>query len=236
MKFSDFKKAKTLSLANLLSHSNYALANELKQCDFKYISCFYDEILGKDNLIKCEIGSISYVLALICKNFGVKNEYFNELDDGFLSGECSVGEEEFDELSKWLKDAQNVIIDSSFFTHKDAKMLFEFLEILNLNVIVCDSDIKNYETNSVLSELKELDNFDGSVIYQEISATPYIKGGANFATASKIKDGDLVEISDGDFKLSANFMLDLSQNSTIAFVGVSKINGYNFRRVIVRKI
>lgn len=236
MKFSDFKKAKTLSLANLLSRSNYALANELKQCDFKYISCFYDEILGKENLIKCEIGSISYVLALICKNFGVKNEYFNELDEGFLSGECSVGEEEFIWLSEWLKDAQNIIIDASFFTHKDAKMLFEFLEILGLNVIVCDSDIKSYETNGDLSELKELNNFDGSVIYQEISATPYIKGGASFMAASKIKDGDLVEISSGDFKMSANFTLDLSQNSTVAFVGVSKISGYNFKQVMVRKI
>lgn len=84
-------------------------------------------MLGSENLIRCEIGSISYVLALLCKyTLNLDDGYFGSLDEGFLSGECNVGEEEFEELGEWLKDAQNIIIDSSFFTHPDSKCYLNF--------------------------------------------------------------------------------------------------------------
>lgn len=236
MKFCEFKKAKTLSLANDLSCSNPDLANELKGCDFRYISCFEDAVLGSNNLIKCEIGSINYVLALLCRYSGAKQEYFAELDEGFLSGECSVGEEEFEELCDWLKDAKNVIIDSSFFTHPDSKMIFEFLDILGLDVVVADCDAVEFDTDGVLSKLKEPEVFDGSVIYQRLSSKPYIKGGLNFATASKIKDSDEIILSADGFEFKGKFVLDISIKGTVAFVGTDKVIGYNFKRVNVVKI
>lgn len=236
MKFCEFKRAKSLSLANELSFVNQALANEIKQADFRYISCFEDPILGSKNLIKCEIGSISYVLALLCKYSGCKQDYFDELDDGFLSGESSVGEEEIEELVLWLKDVKNIIIDSSFFTHKDSKMLFEFLEILGIDVVLADGLQSEVMTDGILTELKELEVFDGSVVYQRLSLKPYIKGGINFAAASKIKDGDEIVLSANEFKFEGKFTLDTSLKGTIAFVGVDSVVGYNFKRVDVAKI
>ncbi|MBE3606607.1 hypothetical protein CCAL13119_06535 [Campylobacter sp. RM13119] len=238
MKFHKFKKAKTLSLANLLSLSNPALANELKTCEFKYISCFEDELLGNENLIRCEIGSVSYVLALLCKHVSnAHKEYFDELDDGLLSGECNVGEEEIKELVLWLKDAKNVIIDSSFFTNPDAKMIFELLEILNLDVILADTQATEYETNGNLSELKELLNFDGSVIYlYKNDSSDEIVGTTTFSMASKIKDGDTITVSSDDFSLTRKFRLDKNLKGTVALVGVSEVVGYNFKLVKVSKI
>ena len=99
MKFGEFKNAKTLSLASLLCEQNPQLAELVKQNEFLYISCFEDKILGTESLIRCEIGSASYVLALLCKysldasKFDEQtHEYFEGLDEGYLSGECNVGE------------------------------------------------------------------------------------------------------------------------------------------------
>ncbi|AQW82270.1 NADH dehydrogenase [Campylobacter pinnipediorum] len=237
MKFKEFKKAKTLSLANLLSLSNLKLANELKECEFKYISCLNDEILGSKNLIKCEIGSISYVLALLCKyTLDIKNEYFDGLDEGYLSGECSVGEEEFDELKDWMKDVKNIIIDSSFFTHPDSKMLFEFLNLFDIDIVLADGEASEIKIDKKFTELKELDGYDGSVIYQYISQDSFVKGGTSFAIASKVKDKDNIFLKAEDFELNADFILDTTLKGTIAFVPVKKVNGYNFRLVRVQKI
>ena len=236
MKFSKFTKAKSLSLANLLSLTDRALANELKECDFIYISCIEDGVLGSENLIRCEIGSISYVLALLCKyTLNLNDGYFGSLDEGFLSGECNVGEEEFEELGEWLKDARNIIIDSSFFTHPDSKMLFEFLEILGKNVILAGGKEQGYETNGNLSELKELENFDGSVIYLDRKDSDEVVGGVQFSIVAKVKDGDEVTLSAPNFSAKRKFRLDSGMKGTIAIVGMSEFEGYDFKLVKVSK-
>ena len=236
MKFSKFTKAKSLSLANLLSLTDMALANELKECDFRYISCIEDSALGSENLIRCEIGSISYVLAPLCKyTLNLDDGYFGSLDEGFLSGECNVGEEEFEELGEWLKDARNIIIDSSFFTHPDSKMLFEFLEILGKNVILAGGKEQGYETNGNLSELKELENFDGSVIYLDRKDSDEIVGGVQFSIVAKVKDGDEVMLSAPNFSVKRKFRLDSGMKGTIAIVGMSEFEGYDFKLVKVSK-
>ncbi|MGH1600875.1 hypothetical protein [Campylobacter majalis] len=235
MKFHSFQKTKTLSIANYLSLSNKELAKKLSECEYRYISCINDSFLDDENFIKCEIGSISYVLALICKYKGVKNEYFNDLDEGYLSGECSVGEEEFEELNEWLSDAKQIIIDSSFFTHKDSKNIMKFLEILNMNVVVADENIQQIQTDYELSELDELDVYDGAVIYQVKSDKRYIKGGVSFATVAKVKDGDKIVLEGDGFSYLGIFKLDVNTHSTIAFVGVGKKSGYDFKLVKVSK-
>lgn len=236
MKFSKFTKAKSLSLANLLSLTDRALANELKECDFRYISCIEDGVLGSENLIRCEIGSISYVLALLCKyTLNLDDGYFGSLDEGFLSGECNVGEEEFEELGEWLKDAQNIIIDSSFFTHPDSKMLFKFLEILGKNVILAGGKEQGYETNENLNELKELENFDGSVIYLDRKDSDEVVGGVQFSIVAKVKDGDEVTLSAPNLNAKRKFRLDSGMKGTIAIVGMSEFEGYDFKLVKVSK-
>ena len=236
MKFNNLIAGKSLSIANLLSLSDKNLAKKIKEHEFKYISCFEDNELGSENLIRCEIGSISYVLALLCKYANlVQNEFFDELDDGLISGECNVGEEEFEELGEWIKDVKNVIIDDSLFTHPDKDAIFWLLEILGKNVVLAGSEVKEFASIKKVDELRELENFDGAVVYLNKNASDEIVGGVQFGIVAKAKDGETLNLKAKDFSVSAKFRLDPSLKGTVAIVGVQEFDGYAFKQVVVSK-
>ena len=236
MKFNDLVAGKSLSIANLLSLSDKNLAKKIKEHEFKYISCFEDNELGSKNLIRCEIGSISYVLALLCKYANlVQNEFFDELDDGLISGECNVGEEEFEELGEWIKDVKNVIIDDSFFTHPDKDAIFWLLEILGKNVVLAGGCRKEFNDYRKIDELKELENFDGAVVYLNKNASDEIVGGVQFDIVAKAKDGEILNLKAKDFSVTAKFKLDHSLKGTVAIFGAKEFDGYAFKQVVVSK-
>ena len=236
MKFNDLIVGKSLSIANLLSLSDKNLAKKIKEHEFKYISCFEDNELGSKNLIRCEIGSISYVLALLCKYANlVQNEFFDELDDGLISGECNVGEEEFEELGEWIKDVKNVIIDDSLFTHPDKDAIFWLLEILGKNVVLAGGEVKEFASVKEVSELRELENFDGAVVYLNKNASNEIVGGVQFGIVAKAKDGETLNLKAKDFSVSAKFRLDPALKGTVALLGTKEFDGYAFKQVVVSK-
>ena len=231
MKFNDLIAGKSLSIANLLSLSDKNLAKKIKEHEFKYISCFEDNELGSKNLIRCEIGSISYVLALLCKYANlVQNEFFDELDDGLISGECNVGEEEFEELG-----VKNVIIDDSFFTHPDKDAIFWLLDILGKNVVLAGGEVREFAASSEVGELRELDNFDGAVVYLNKNASDEIVGGVQFGIVAKAKDGETLNLKAKDFSVSAKFRLDPTLKGTVAVLGAKNFDGYAFKQVVVSK-
>jgi len=246
MEFVKFNGGKTLSLANLLSVQNTDLARAVKKEEYLYISCLEDEILGSGNLIRCEIGSISYVLALLCKyclDFSKFNEsiksYFDKLDDGFLSGECNVGEDEFDnEIAPFMRDCENIIIDSSFFRHKDSNLIFKFLSLLDRNIILSDNSQENIKVDFELSEPKELDNFDGSVVFvcdtSKILSNTLI-GSNSFAMIAKIKDNDLVQVVADGLKSQMKFCVDSKMKGTIALCS-TQFSGYDFKLAKIIKV
>lgn len=236
MKFNDLIAGKSLSIANLLSLSDKNLAKKIKEHEFKYISCFEDNELGSKNLIRCEIGSISYVLALLCKYANlVQNEFFKDLDDGLISGECNVGEEEFEELGEWIKDVKNVIIDDSFFTHPDKDAIFWLLEILGKNVVLAGGEVREFAAGGEVGELRELDNFDGAVVYLNKNASDEIVGGVQFGIVAKAKHGETLNLKAKDFSVSAKFRLDPTLKGTVALLGAKNFDGYAFKQVVVSK-
>ena len=236
MKFNDLVAGKSLSIANLLSLSDKNLAKKIKEHEFKYISCFEDNELGGENLIRCEIGSISYVLALLCKYANlVQNEFFDELDDGLISGECNVGEEEFEELGEWIKDVKNVIIDDSLFAHPDKDAIFWLLEILGKNVVLAGGCRKEFNDYHKIDELKELENFDGAVVYLNKNASDEIVGGVQFGIVAKAKDGEILNLKAKDFSVRAKFRLDPTLKGTVALLGAKNFDGYAFKQVVVSK-
>ena len=236
MKFNDLIAGKSLSIANLLSLSDKNLAKKIKEHEFKYISCIEDSELGGENLIRCEIGSISYVLALLCKYANLScDEFFSELDDGLISGECNVGEEEFEELGEWIKDVKNIIIDDSFFTHPDKDAIFWLLEILGKNVVLAGSEVKEFANIKEMDELRELENFDGAVVYLNKNASDEIVGGVQFGIVAKAKDGEILNLKAKDFSVTAKFKLDHSLKGTVAIFGAKDCDGYAFKQVVVSK-
>ena len=249
MKFGEFKNAKTLSLASLLCEQNPQLAELVKQNEFLYISCFEDKILGAENLVRCEIGSASYVLALLCKHsldaakFDEQTrEYFDELDEGYLSGECNVGEEEFEQIAEFLNGCENIVIDSSFLAHVDAKNIFEFLQMLGKNVVLADGEQGELETDGELAPLKEPESFDGSVVFFMNEAdgsnlsgeVKELIGSASFAAAAKVKDGDIASVQAKDVEIRAKFKLEPQMKGTVALCR-AKFIGYAFKLVNISK-
>lgn len=250
MKFGEFKNAKTLSLASLLCEQNPQLAERIKQNEFLYISCFEDKILGTENLVRCEIGSASYVLALLCKysldasKFDEQTrEYFEGLDEGYLSGECNVGEEEFEQIAEFLNGCENIVIDSSFLAHADAKNIFEFLQMLGKNVVLSDAEQGEFKTDGELSPLKEPESFDGSVVFfmdeaDGLNLSGEVKeliGSASFAAAAKVKDGDMVSVQAKGVEAKAKFKLEPQMKGTVALCR-AKFSGYAFKLAKISKI
>ena len=249
MKFGELKNTKTLSLASLLCEQNPQLAELIKQNEFLYISCFEDKILGAENLVRCEIGSASYVLALLCKysldaaKFDEQTrEYFDELDEGYLSGECNVGEEEFEQITEFLGGCENIVIDSSFLAHADAKNIFEFLQMLGKNVVLADGEQAEFKTDGELTPLKEPESFDGSVVFFMDEAgdsnlsdeTKELIGSASFAAAAKVKDGDTVSVQANGTDVVAKFKLEPQMKGTVALCR-AKFSGYAFKLVKIVK-
>ena len=241
MKFGELKNTKTLSLASLLCEQNPQLAELIKQNEFLYISCFEDKILGAENLVRCEIGSASYVLALLCK-YSLDAAKFDEQTEGYLSGECNVGEEEFEQIAEFLGGCENIVIDSSFLAHADAKNIFEFLQMLGKNVVLADGEQAEFKTDGELTPLKEPESFDGSVVFFMDEAgdsnlsdeTKELIGSASFAAAAKVKDGDTVSVQANGTDVVAKFKLEPQMKGTVALCR-AKFSGYAFKLVKIVK-
>ncbi|MBR2164806.1 MAG: hypothetical protein IJ953_08050, partial [Campylobacter sp.] len=73
---------KILSLASKLSLQSPMLVDKFKSDEIMVISPLDDSINAK--FIKCEIGAMSYALALIGLEFGFDGKFWNELDEGEL--------------------------------------------------------------------------------------------------------------------------------------------------------
>lgn len=245
MKLSNYDGAKALSLANALSLSDSDLANALNKNEYLYISYLDDNALKSSCHIRCEIGSISYVLALILA-FKFKDEpYFSELDLGHLSGESNLGEEEAQQICAWLYDEKNpakyIIVDESILAHTDKGLIFALLKKSGLDIVLAGSqDAKDEIQNELskaceLSEPKELESFDGLVAYFYKAKTTNLKANQAWLGLAKAKAGDDVELAYEGKSQKLKLELDLNLKGTVALLGTPNIDGYNFKLVKVIK-
>ncbi|AJC91448.1 hypothetical protein [Campylobacter subantarcticus] len=182
-----------LCFMDLLSLKNPSLCAKLSQSKNYNISCIEDKNL-KANFYKCEIASVSFVLALLCK-MSIENE-FNELDEGYLSAESCFGEEEALEILDFLKEAKCIIFDENLYQHKDFENIKYFLEKLchkfNLLLICSNENEENLQIQKSFTELLELDNFDGTIIMQTPLKDKELHCSPSFALIAKVKDEDKI--------------------------------------------
>lgn len=229
---------KILNLSAKLSFQSPNLFDKFANFEFLTISPIDDENLENCKFIKCEIGALNYVLAMLCAKFE-NNEFFTNLDIGFLSGESNVGEEEIDEIYEFVNLCDLIIVDENLLRfHKDAKNIESFLGILqnkfNLKII----NLKNEEISPKimpLSELKELDEYNGTVIFKHTQNSEF-KGGKYFSMVAKIQNNDKVIIKTKNLNLQKTFILDENLKGTVAFLGVDEIFDYNFELAHIIKV
>lgn len=226
---------KIFNITPNLSFQNPDLAAKFHNASFLTLSPMEDEKLQNNIFVKCEISSEAYVLMMIASE--ICKDLENE-DIGFLSGESSVGEEEIEEIVDFLKDANFIIADENMLNfHKDKDNIKALLNLIasNFNLKIIDSagnklDLKN----AFLGELKELDNFDGAVVYKHTKDDEF-KGGNYFKIVSKVKDGELVTIKSKNLNITKTFKFDKNLKGTIAFLGVKNLDNYAFEVVKTHK-
>ena len=234
---------KILNFASLLSLQNPALAASFQSAEILSVSPLQDAHLPGE-LIKCEIGAQSFVLALICASF-CDEPYFAELDLEYLSGESSVGEEEIEQIAEFLRgDCDAILIDDALIkTHPDAENIKAFLSLIAakfgvkiLNLRGERADLGAQERLN-LSPLKEPENFDGAVVFKH-DADERLIGGRYFCMVAKIKGGDRVRIKTPHLNLEKEFILDEELKGTIALLGSGGqgFGGYNFELAEISKV
>lgn len=229
---------KILNISSILSFESKELFDRYKDDEFLTISPFEDEAIKNNISIKCEIGSLCYVLAMICALID-EREYFADLDTGYLSGESSVGEEEVDEIVEFLDDCKLLIIDENLINHQmDEKNIKTFLKIIvdkfNLKAINLQGEELEFK-QSELTELQEPENYDGAVVFKHNLDDKFV-GGKYFCMVAKIKDGDYVNIKTDTLDINCKFELDESLKGTIALLGIKQLFGYRYELAKITRV
>ncbi|MCI6989529.1 MAG: hypothetical protein MR902_08275 [Campylobacter sp.] len=229
---------KVLNLIPLIRYEE--IYEKFKNDELLTISPFLDENLGKS--IRCEIGSLNYVLALICQILKPNCEFFNSLDTAYLSGESSVGEEEIEEIYEFLDGCECILVDENLLNfHEDRENIKGFLGIISQKTgakIISDKN-KGLKFEAFVKGLnEELGDYDGSVIYTHQKDDEFV-GGVYFMAAARIKDGDIVSVKTPYFNVKRKFRLDKDIKGTVAFFGFrsepKNLNHYAFLKPEISK-
>ncbi|MFK5881595.1 MAG: hypothetical protein QM482_05225 [Sulfurospirillum sp.] len=204
-----------------------------------YLSVIEDKEMANISKLQSryEAGSEEGVLAILAKElFLDKNidkntqKFFKNLDDGYISAESNIGEEELEEIRELYISAKKplFVLGNDFYTHPRkrniAKIINLFTKYGNFK-IYNESDIESIkpdEDTYVLQDVAELESFDGSVVY----ACPLINrdeeeqliGSAQFMLAAKLQDGDEVFVITENAEYQRKFVLDRELKGTVALL------------------
>eukprot|EP01155_Anaeramoeba_flamelloides_P002014 Anaeramoba_flamelloidesa1056830_33.p1 GENE.a1056830_33~~a1056830_33.p1 ORF type:complete len:256 (+),score=28.92 a1056830_33:79-846(+) len=225
-------------------------AIKLSGSDFVYMHPIDDVDLEETytQFIKYEVGSEEGVLALLASFLikepnGKTKTYLDELDIGYLSAESNVGEEELEELVSRFdsKDKKLLILGSDLLNHSRADNIAKLIDMIEIYsgfmVLFIDKEMASKGTD--IEDVEELDTYNGCVIYGfESSDNEIIKGAQAFATAAKIKAGDMVNVEFDGFKETKKFQLDSQMKGTVALYPIKDATnfGYRFKQVRISKV
>ncbi len=115
------------------------IATKKKRAEFIYMHPLDDIALSNKytQFVKYEVGSEEAILAMLCKTFITNapksiQEYLEDLDVGYLSGESSVGEEEIDRIKDKFtrKKDKVIIIGTDIYGHKRGENIAKFVALL----------------------------------------------------------------------------------------------------------
>lgn len=208
---------KILSLASKLSLQSPKLISEFKNSQIMVISPLDDEIDA--SFIKCEIGAISYALALIGLEFGFSGEFWDELDSGELSGESNIGEEELPAICEFIQNCDICVVSDEIFASNESivkAILALFQAQFGFKIIDLNGD--EISLSGELNELEALPNYDNAVIFTHPHFEEF-RAGSYFSIASKLKNGDEIIINSNQKTIKATLKIDPSIKGTIGFLG-----------------
>ncbi len=183
-----------------------------------------------------EAGSEEGVLAILAKELlsdadlnRQTKEFFDNLDDGYISAECNIGEEELEDIQKLYKDAKNPTIVAGYdlYNHPRAKNIARLISLLvkygNFKIYSDDLDLVcDKETKIELEDVEVLNSFDGSVIYgypsSDSDEQELLIGSKQFMMAAKVKDNQDVFVITNSGEYPRKFIMDKELKGTIALM------------------
>jgi len=261
--FMDFNSDTIITIGSRIATDNSNIEKyiqkmkENKEADFIYMHPI-DDLSLQDHYseyIKYEAGSEEAVFALLAF-FLIKNapkeiqEYIDDLDIGYLSGESSVGEEELEDLVAKLQDKKEIllIIGDDITHHKYLQNITKFIRIIdlytNINVVLLNENTHiDLSLNTIPDEVDEIIPYNGTVVYTVNAKEDVLRGSTSFAMAARIKDGDDVSITYNGISSHKKFQIDSSVRGTIALYPILDIakeqkilNSYRFKQVKIQRV
>ena len=233
MKTTSYEKGKNaLCLLDMPSLRANALCAKLDGSKNVNISCLEDAKFNAKPY-KCEIGSAPFVLALLAKL--ADEDKFSALDEGFLSAESCLGEEEAREILEFLTGAEFLIFDKALLSHKDFSNIAYFMGFLCEKFalkLACSDESVSEINASALSELQELENFDGLVLCRSNESN--LRCSKQFLQLAKVQNGDEVQVKSAIFTQKAKIQLDENLQGTVGFLNFA-LKGYDFVKISLKK-
>ena len=242
-------------IGSLLSRANTASVEKMQACmqegaKLIYLFTMEDPIFSPKShfFSRYEVGSEEGVLALLAKalladknvSFELK-EYFDSLDEGYLSAESNVGEEEIEEIQALYAKSKGALLwlGDDVLTHPRAQNCLRLAHTIeaHTHTIVFGGDTAKVDTH-LLEPIAPLKSFDGTVVYtckQKENENAVLIGSAQFKVAAKIENNALVTVSLCDEVYACTFVQDDSVKGTIALlpkVAVGKQYPYGVAKIV----
>lgn len=243
-----------LTFLDLPSVRFSALCEWLNSNESVNISFLKDENF-KGSFYKCEIASAPFVLAILAKM--LDEERFSDLDEGYLSAEACFGEEEALEVIEFLKTADLMIFDENLKRHKDFENIAFFLKLISEHLglkVLCSKDLKGleksedfknlnlssfkFDENLKFSALKELDNYDGAVLFNLSLNDDFIHCKQGFSLILKAKLNENLAFKAGEKVFETRLVLDEKVKNNLGFLNFKAFDldkNYDFLKLNLAK-
>ena len=242
-------------------HQNKKLLDEIINSDAKLVCLSPMEELKLsercDISSRYEVGSEEGVMALLVKNLLAKaevpeklKEYFEAFDEGYLSAESNVGEEEIEEIVSLYDEAQSVllILGEELTKHKRAANIAHLAGALGIFGKVAykidgasEDEMKANPTCPNLTEIDSISSFDGVVVYECLAQNKdeekYLIGTKQFSMAARVSQNDRVSFEFNGALEDRIFICDENQKGVIALVPrLNRSENYPYSVVKVAKV
>lgn len=233
-------------VGTLPSRHDTTLLEDLRVSEAKivYLFTMEDSALVEKSAFfsRYEVGAEEGVLALLAKSFllhvtlpeAIKN-YFEELDEGYISAESNVGEEEIEEIEALYQAAKNVLIilGDDLVSHPRASHIAHLAGLISkhgkaklLVVGATPEAVVESTSETVLEEIENLKSFDGVVVYQcpitQADEEELLIGSAQFQMAAKVQNNDKITVAINQEVYPRTFVRDDSLKGVIALMPCAK--------------
>ena len=194
-----------------------------------------------DFFSRYEVGSEEGVVALLAKNLllHVKlpealKAYFEALDEGYVSAESNVGEEEIEEIEALYQQAKRVLVwlGDDVLAHPRKENIVSLAQSIAKYGKAEVYTHSTVEAPELPSDVASIESFDGTVVYQyekKEEESGVLKGSAQFQIAAKIQDGDAISLTIRHEVYACTFVRDDSLKGTVALMPMAeKVANYPY--------